>query len=153
MKDATRHAISHDGDYVPTDHDKRRNALRLVRQHIANACRDAVVADQLEQLDGIPVSTLSQEIYKIALLELLHLSKHAERVRITEGGDEVRTPDYMARNMALKTLAESRLREAELIVKMRELETPERAQGHVVTATVVTEEQLAELEALQRAEG
>lgn len=158
MNPRTRAAISHDGDFELTDAEKRKNAQRLARSAIVSACRDSVVAKQLDALEGVPVTTLSQEVYKAALLLLLDISANASRSKVDpETGEAEESADYRARNDALRTIADMRMREAELLVELQKIQPAQAPTGGLPglasgEAVVLTPEEVAALEAAQREE-
>jgi hypothetical protein len=108
------------GVYEPTESEQRKNALRLCRDAIKQACRDSVIAQQLEQLDGVPVTTLNQEAYKINLLKLLDIASNATR-KWESRGELVEAPDYTARLKAHEIIANLQVREAELLIEYQKL--------------------------------
>lgn len=129
------------------EHDARKNAARLARDAMKSAIRTSWLNEQVDALDGVPVTTLSQEIYKAGLLKLMELADGGG----DEGSDAVRLA-------ALKVLMDMRMREGELLIEAGRLQSELDARrgasapaGGALPA-VVTEDQLAELEALQRAE-
>lgn len=136
--------------FVPTVHDQRKNAVRLARDAIARATRDAYRAEQLEELDGLPVTTLTQELYKVGLLELVRISTTAEHVSEDADGNESRRPDYNTRLRALECLMDLRIREGELLLKAGEQSAATSGGSKFVEARVVTEDDLAKLEAMHR---
>jgi hypothetical protein len=141
-------------DFVPTPREARNNALRLVRSAIMQACKDSVIAGQLELLDGVPTNTLSQEIYKVGLLQLLDIASNAERVHVNEDGDEIsRTPDYKARLRAHEILANMRMKEAELLIECQRLglhAAAEQKPASGVENLLTREEAVAELQRRRR---
>lgn len=129
-----------------------KNAARLARDSVRTAVRDAYLNDQLERLEGVPVTTLTQEIYKVALLKLVEIGTGATTMHVDGGGNEHFAPDNNSRLRALEILADHRLKEAELLLKARELDAAPSGGGSMVRAQVVTTDEMAALEAMQRAE-
>lgn len=101
------------GEYTPTPKEERNNAMRLARSAIREACKDSLLAGQLEQLDGVPTTTLSQEIYKVSLLQLLDIASNAKH----DDGE----PHYTARLKAHEILSTMRMKEAELLMEYQKL--------------------------------
>lgn len=138
--DRTSVTVSSVPDYAPSDAERRQNAMRLCRDAIKQACRDSVLAEQLEQLDGVPTTTLSQEIYKVSLLQLAEIGSNAN--------DPDGKPNYPARLKAHEILSNMRMREAELIIEMRKLglgapdEPQKPASGH---ENVLTRDEAVEI--------
>lgn len=126
--------------YEPTQDEQRGNALRLCRDAIKSACRDSVVAQQLEQLDGVPTTTLSQEIYKVSLLQLLDIASNAKH----DDGE----PHYVARLKAHEILSSMRMKEAELLIELQKhglrapAATQQPATGH---ENVLTRDEAVEI--------
>lgn len=145
---------------VPIDlgpEDQLRNARRIARDKIAIACRDARLAQQLEELDGVPTSTLNQEIYKTGLLEAVRVATSAMTSvkvgRDAEGediyGDK---PHDSLRLKAIELLLTHRIEEGKLHLLARE-QAGAAAGGDRprVAARLVTKEQLVAEEQKQRA--
>lgn len=138
--------------YELTPADERKLAVRLARSAIERACKDTVTARQLEELDGVPCATLSQEIYKRGLLMLTEIAATADFVSYDEQGQEnLRRPDYPARLKALEILMTTRTKEAELLIEANErLAAKGGNGGRMVRARVLTEAQIAQMEQLNR---
>ena len=112
------------GEYTPTDADKLRQMDRLARDAVQTACRDARLAGQIELLDGVPVSTLNQDVYKAALLKTLEIATTDEAERVTidkEGNEHVRIGANPRQLQALELLLEHRIAEGALLLKAQEL--------------------------------
>lgn len=157
MKARTLEAITHGGDFELTEDDARRNAARLARDAVRTACKDSIVARMVDNLDDVPCTTISQEVYKVALLQLAEIASGAEQDDMDDAGVVVKRPNYPARLKALEILMNARHHEAEVLVKLQEVgikmqQKSGAAGGQFVRARVVTAEQLRELEAKHRAE-
>lgn len=136
--------------------DQMRNARRLARDHIARACNDARLANQLEELDGVPCTSLSQELYKVALLEAVRLATSATcsvKVGVDEQGMDVfeDKPHDAMRLKAIRMLLDHRIEEGKLLLLAREQAGSAGSERPRVAVRLVTKEQLANEEQKQRA--
>lgn len=136
--------------------DQRKNAVRLARSAIEKACSDSARAKQLAELEDVPCTTLMQEIYKAAGLELVSIATSAEIVHTDQAGNVERAPNYPARLKALEILADQRIREGELLIKMGEAQQGSDAKGggsmRSVRAVVMTEAEVRRMEEMTRAD-
>lgn len=141
-------------DYELTHHDERKMAVRLARSAIEKACKDSVLRQQLEDLDGVPVATLSQEIYKAGLLKLIEIAQTADYVKFDEDGEVVaRTPNEPVRLKALEILMQTRVAEAKLLIEAQaSLDAKQGQRVGMLRAQVVTPAELARIEELTRAD-
>lgn len=112
-------------EYVPTEREKLSNAARLARDAMRAAVRDSRLAKQVEQLDGVPIPTLTQEIYKAALLKLTEIASTDEAERVYENKETGEVKTVTVANprqlQALEILLQHRIAEGALLLKAQEL--------------------------------
>lgn len=129
-------------------HDERKNAVRLARSAIEKACKDTVVRGQLEALDGVPCGTLSQEIYKVGLLQLVDISTNASHVDPND--DTNKQPNWPVRLKALEILMQMRMKEAELLIAASEKQGAGGLRNTPIRAQVLTQAEVDAMEASLR---
>jgi hypothetical protein len=113
------------------EREKLSNAERIARGAMRVAVRDSRLAQQVEQLDGVPIPTLTQEIYKAALLKLTEIATTDEAERAYEnpntGEVKVVTVANPRQLQALEILLQHRIAEGALLLKAHELDVHEPA--------------------------
>lgn len=145
-------------DFELSDRQMVKTVQKLARDEIRKACRDSIIANQIEVLEGVPVQTLSQETYKVALLKLTTIAT-TDTVSLEDARgnkSEVVNPQQLR---ALEILMEHRIAEGELLLKAQELAQAASGAGAPVSgvvmaqgrAVVVTPRALRKLEEIHRA--
>jgi hypothetical protein len=138
-------------EFELSDKDMIAVARRVARDSIKAACRDAVLAKQLDALEDVPVTTLSQETYKAGLLKLVQIAT-ADEVEVTDSdGDTHKVPNSQQLR-ALEVLMQHRIEEGKLLLQAQAQTSPVAAGGGNLRPIQITASTLDEMQRITEEE-